>query len=53
MICSICWELDLQDSGMMVKSVEVELNTYTTNGFKGYLAGDVDFAWETGNANES
>ena len=26
----------------MVKSVEVELNTYTTNGFKSFLAGDND-----------
>ena len=26
----------------MVKSVEVELNTFTTNGFKSFLAGDND-----------
>ena len=44
MIGSLCWELDLQYSGMMVKSVEVELNTYTTNGYQGYLVGDNDLS---------
>ena len=42
MIGLICWELDLQDSGMVVKSVEVEANNHTINGFKGYLVGNND-----------
>ena len=44
MIGLICWELDLQDSGMMVKSVEVESNNHAPNGYQGYLLGDDDLS---------
>ena len=44
MIGLICWELDLQDSGMMVKSVEVESNNHAPNRYQGYIIGDDDLS---------
>ena len=42
MVGSICWQVDIQDSGMVARNVEVEFDSKPPNGFQGYLVGDND-----------